>query len=64
LIQNTSKTKFKKIIGIDVGIKLFAYDSAGNQTPNPKNLKKMIKPLIRIQRKISRRKKDLIIDSK
>ncbi|HUT06746.1 MAG TPA: RNA-guided endonuclease TnpB family protein [Nitrosopumilaceae archaeon] len=55
--QNISKIKFKKIVGIDVGIKSFAYDSDGHQTPNPENLKKMLKPLARIQRKISRRKK-------
>ncbi|MDH2906963.1 MAG: transposase [Candidatus Nitrosotalea sp.] len=46
---------FKKVVGIDVGIKNFAYDSDGSVTPNPLNLKKMLKPLARIQRKISRR---------
>lgn len=46
-----------KPIGIDVGIKNFAYDSDGFATPNPLNLKKMLKPLRRIQRKISRRQK-------
>ena len=46
---------FKKVVGIDVGIKNFAYDSDGFVTPNPLNLKKMLKPLARIQRKISRR---------
>ena len=51
------KIIFSKSIGIDVGIKSFAYDSKGNQTPNPHNLKKMLKPLARIQRKVSRRKK-------
>jgi putative transposase len=48
---------FSKAIGIDVGIKKFAYDSDGHQTPNPLNLKKMLKPLARIQRKIARRQK-------
>ena len=48
---------FATSVGIDVGIKNFAYDSDGNQTSNPKNLQKMLKPLIRIQRKVSRRKK-------
>ncbi|GFN39728.1 MAG: transposase [Marine Group I thaumarchaeote] len=51
------KISFSKAVGIDVGIKNFAYDSNGNQTPNPKNLQKMLKPLKRIQRKASRRKK-------
>jgi putative transposase len=44
-------------VGIDVGIKNFAYDSDGHVTPNPLYLKKMQKPLQRIQRKISRRQK-------
>lgn len=51
------KFSFVKAVGIDVGIKSFAYDSDGCHTPNPLNLKKMLKPLARIQRKISRRKK-------
>jgi putative transposase len=46
---------FSKAVGMDVGIKNFAYDSDGFVTPNPLNLKKMLKPLARIQRKISRR---------
>jgi len=51
------KISFSKSVGIDVGVKSFAYDSDGCQTPNPKNLQKMLKPLARIQRKVSRRKK-------
>jgi len=51
------KISFKKSIGIDVGVKSFAYDGNGSQIPNPKNLQKMLKPLKRIQRKVSRRKK-------
>ena len=51
------KISFSKAVGIDVGIKSFAYDSNGSQTPNPKNLQKMLKPLRRIQRKVSRRKR-------
>ena len=51
------KISFAKAVGIDVGIKSFAYDSDRCQTPNPLNLKKMLKPLARIQRKISRKKK-------
>ncbi len=56
-ILNTSKINLSKLVGIDVGIKNFTYDSNGNQTPNPYNLKKMLKPLAKVQRKISRRKK-------
>jgi putative transposase len=51
------KISFTKAVGIDVGIKSFAYDSDGYSTPNPLSLKKMLKPLARIQRKVSRRKK-------
>ncbi len=49
--------KGKKAIGIDVGIKNFAYDSDNDTIPNPLFLKTMLKPLARAQRKISRRKK-------
>lgn len=51
------KISLQKSVGIDVGIKNFAYDSDGFITPNPLNLQKMLKPLKRIQRKISRRHK-------
>jgi len=44
-----------KSIGIDVGIKNYACDSDGNVTPNPRNLQNMLKPLIRAQRKMSRK---------
>jgi len=57
LLINIPKISFSKSVGIDIGIKSFAYDSNGNQTPNPKNLQKMLKPLRRIQQKVSRRKK-------
>ena len=56
-MTNIPKISFSKGVGIDVGIKNFTYDSNGNQTPNPYNLKKMLKPLKRIQRNVSRRKK-------
>ncbi|MGI0008599.1 MAG: RNA-guided endonuclease InsQ/TnpB family protein [Nitrosopumilaceae archaeon] len=56
-IQNIPRIHLEKSVGIDVGIKNFVYDSAGHVTPNPLNLKKLLKPLARIQRKISRRKK-------
>ena len=54
---NIPKIDFEKAVGIDVGIKSFGYDSDGHQTPNPLNLKRMLKPLARAQRKISRRVK-------
>jgi putative transposase len=49
------KISLAKSTGIDVGIKNFAYDSEGFVTPNPLNFQKMLKPLRRAQRKISRR---------
>lgn len=52
---NPPKINFLKSVGIDVGIKSFAYDSDEHNTPNPLNLKKMLKPLVRVQRKVSRR---------
>jgi len=52
------KISLKRSVGIDVGIKNFAYDSDGFATPNPLNLQKMLKPLVKAQRKISRRQPD------
>ena len=51
------KISLANAVGIDVGIKNFAYDSDGHSTPNQLNLQKMLKPLRRIQRKMSRRQK-------
>ncbi|MGI0007170.1 MAG: RNA-guided endonuclease InsQ/TnpB family protein [Nitrosotalea sp.] len=58
IITDIEKIDFGKSIGIDVGIKNFAYDSAGHVTPNPLNLKKLLRPLVKVQRKISRRQKE------
>lgn len=44
-------------VGIDVGITTFVYDSRNHETENPLFLSKVIKPLRRAQRKVSRRKK-------
>ena len=52
-----SRIDFRKAIGIDVGVKNFAYDSDGSATSNPLNLAKLLRPVARIQRKIARRKK-------
>jgi putative transposase len=51
---NITKISFAKAVGIDVGIKSFVYDSDEHNTPNPLNLKKMLKPLVRVQRKVSK----------
>lgn len=49
------KLRIEKQIGIDLGIRNFAHDSDGNIVPSQHNLKKMLKPIRRIQRRISRR---------
>jgi putative transposase len=49
------KISLAKSVGIDVGIKNLVYDSDGFVTSNPLNLKKLLKPLARVQRKIARR---------
>lgn len=51
------RISLRRSAGIDVGIKNFAYDSDGHQTPNPLNLQKMLKPLRRVHKKLSRRQK-------
>ena len=45
----------KKIVGLDVGITNFVYDSDGHRIDNPQNLKKSEKRLKRAQRKMSRK---------
>jgi putative transposase len=47
-----------KAIGIDVGIKNFAYDSGNHVIENPLYLTKMLKPLRRANRILTRRKKN------
>jgi putative transposase len=47
----------QKSVGIDVGIAKFVHDSDNNVVENPLFLKHMIKPLRRVQRKVSRRQK-------
>ena len=43
----------KKMVGLDVGITNFVYDSDGHKIGNPRNLKKSEKKLKRAQRKMS-----------
>ena len=43
----------KKMVGLDVGITNFIYDSDGHKIGNPRNLKKSEKRLKRVQRKLS-----------
>ncbi len=46
-----------KTIGIDVGLNHFLTDSNGDTVPNPRYLRKSEKPLRRLQRKVSKKKK-------
>jgi len=48
-------TRYEKTVGIDVGVKNYAYDSDGHHVDNPLFLSKELKPLRRVQRKVSRR---------
>lgn len=52
------KINLTKLVGIDVGIKNFSYDSDGCHISNPLNFKKMLKPIARVQRKMFRRQMD------
>ncbi len=47
----------KKSVGIDVGITKFAYDSNNHIIDNPQHLTKMLKPLRRASRRLSRTQK-------
>lgn len=47
----------KKIIGIDVGLDNFIYDSDGNVVKNPRHLKNNEKKLVKLQQQLSKKKK-------
>lgn len=49
--------KVERVVGIDVGLDNFVYDSDGNSTKNPRHLKQNEERLIHIQRLLSRKKK-------
>jgi putative transposase len=55
--RNQCSLKYERTVGIDVGVKNYVYDSDGNHVENPLFLSKELKPLRRVQRKVSRRKK-------
>ncbi|WP_415282417.1 RNA-guided endonuclease InsQ/TnpB family protein [Candidatus Nitrososphaera sp. FF02] len=55
-----SSLTISKPIGIDAGITHFSYDSDGNNIENPLFLKKMLLPLKRNQRRLSRRRRGSI----
>lgn len=47
-----------RTLGIDVGLKTFYTDSAGNEVANPRHLDRQLKHLRRAQRTLNRRQKD------
>lgn len=46
-----------KAVGVDIGIKTFAVLSNGDEIQNPRNLKKSLKKLKKLQRKVSKKEK-------
>lgn len=57
LIPNKMPIDENKAVGVDLGIKTFATLSDGTEIQNPKNLKKSLKRLKRLQRSVSRKVK-------
>ena len=56
-IPNKKPIDENKAVGVDLGIKTFATLSDGTEIQNPKNLKKSLKKLKRMQRSVSRKVK-------
>ncbi|MBR4407576.1 MAG: transposase, partial [Clostridia bacterium] len=56
-IPNKAPIDENKAVGVDLGIKTFATLSDGTEIQNPKNIKKSLKRLKRLQRSVSRKKK-------
>ena len=54
-IPNKKPIDENKAVGVDLGIKTFATLSDGTEIQNPKNLKKSLKKLKRMQRSVSRK---------
>lgn len=54
--RSSSVIIYKKPVGIDVGITKFAHDSDNQVVENPQFLTKMLKPVKRAHRRLSRRK--------
>lgn len=55
-IEKQKPSKNKKIIGIDVGLKEFAFLSSGQKIPNPRFYRKLEEKLIWEQKKLNRKK--------
>lgn len=56
--------KVEKVVGIDVGLDNFIYDSDGNAVKNPRHLNRYTKHLIKLQRDMSRKKKGSVNKNK
>ncbi|MAG91471.1 transposase [Candidatus Woesearchaeota archaeon] len=54
--EEIKKAQIKKVIGIDLGLTDFIFDSDGMKVPNPRHLKKHTEKLVRLQRKLSKKK--------
>jgi len=54
--KSVSRIDASKSVGIDVGIKSFAYDSDGHSVPNPQFLRSMLKPLRKADKRVTRRR--------
>ena len=52
--------KIKRVVGIDVGLDNFVFDSEGNAVKNPRHLNKYKAQLARLQRQMSKKKKGSI----
>ncbi len=57
LHRSCSNIIYKKPVGIDVGITKFAHDSDNHVIENPRFLTKMLKPVKRAHRRVSRRQR-------
>ena len=56
-VEITSKVNCGSVAGIDLGIEHFAYLSNGKVIENPRNLRKSEEKLVKIQRRLSKKKK-------
>ncbi len=62
--ENIQLPKIEKKIGIDMGLKEFLVCSDGYKEPNPKHLRRSERRLIKLQKDLSRKQKEVIIEIK
>ncbi|MBU2639633.1 MAG: transposase [Nanoarchaeota archaeon] len=55
--EKIRKNHFKQIVGIDLGLENFIYDSEKNKIKNPRHLNEHTNKLIKLQRKLSKKQK-------